>query len=207
MKTNQWIGTGIALALVALVGAMGMAEEEQGNRRHGEKGSAEMRRFRKEQHAARREHGKSQLEENRAFRETLEDKQPNEACGEIVGHRQQQFSENKTFFDGQHEAFVAFMTKLMQQNEVPAEKQAERLAQMNEHYTEATERHEERQKEIIATLQELSGKEDLTWEELKEAMEQFRRREGRESRGGREGGERRRGHRRSHGPQEPAEGV
>lgn len=185
MKRNDWtrICGVVLISVMAASTAFGGNEERGG----GGKGRGEIRRFRHEQKGTRMEHFEAQMEENRQFHETLKGKQPNDACLDIINHRTVQSGENSALMDGQHEAFVTFVADLMDEHEVPDDKQAERLAEMEERYQEIKSRHQERHNAAMDKLQELGGNDDLTWEELKAAMKEFRpphgRRKGRDGEG------------------------
>jgi len=184
MRTNYWRLVGGMVLLSGMMALLAFAVEENEGGARGGKGREAMRQFRREQMEVRRERFKVQMEQNRQFHETLKDKQPNDACSDIIKHRRRRYRGNTAFMDGQHKASATFVTNLMNKNEIPAERQAERLEKMSERYQEMRETHRARHKEVIVKLKELRSKEDLTWEELKAAMQEFRRRGGRGGRAG-----------------------
>ena len=194
MKTTTLV-TLCTLALTVGVATAGdEAGREEGKQRtrpegkeRGERpGGEAFKAFMKSQKEAGRAHHKAQGEETKALLETLREGEPQAGCVAMAAHRTTQQGENQAFMTTQNETIVAFMTEHAAENEIPAEKLAEHLEQMQKHQAERTKRHEEMSQALIAKLTELSAKEDLTWEEVKKTMKPMHRRG---KRGGKRGGE------------------
>lgn len=181
MKNSTAIIFGSMMVVFLSVGTYGATDNKEGTSTHekrGKKGhlmkSGELKAYRAKQRKTRREFMKKQMEDNKAFRETLKNKEPLEAVNAIIGNRKSQHSEIKSFMDGLYNDFVSYAKEVMAKKEVPAEKQSQFLAKLEEHRSEAVNKHQEMHNNLIAALEDLKNKEDLTKEDIKETMSKFR---------------------------------
>lgn len=152
----------------------GRNREEAQNRNRGEgeqkRGHGELTAFRNQQEKKIEEFRETQQQENTEFFEACRGKQPVEALPEIIAHRNTQFAEMQAFMTTMHQEFLTFMGEWMTKNNIPADKQAERVAKMTEQFETRQAHHQEIHNSLIAALQALLGKEDLTWEQIREAL-------------------------------------
>lgn len=172
--------TGIRHSVVVMVisclmgGVLIAAEEggESGKNKPGQPfpGAGELKAYQAKQDKVRKEFMEKQREEGKAFHESLKDQKAVEALPAIISQRNSQFSKTKSFMDGLYSEFVAYVKEVMAKHEVPADKQAEFIKKHQEHRDAAVARHEEIHKKLIAALEALKGKEDLTWEEIKSTI-------------------------------------
>ncbi len=170
--TTNTIAIAIITCLVA--GTLMAAEgEREGRERDGKKhpGFGELKAFRSKQHKVRKEYFEEQREEHAEFRESLKENTPAEALPLIIANRKSQYTETKAFMQGLFDEFVAYAKEIFAKHEVPADKQEQILANMQEHRTEMEAKHDEHHNAAIAALEALQGKEDLTWEDIKAVME------------------------------------
>lgn len=138
-------------------------------------GGEAMQAFIKSQREAGRAHHEAQGTETKALIEGLHEGTPQAGCTALAAHRQTQSDENAQFQQGQNEALVAFMRTNAADNEIPEEKVTQHLEKMQAHFEERTKRHAEMSQAVIAKLTELSGKDELTWEEVKQTMKSMHR--------------------------------
>lgn len=119
------------------------------------------------QREARREHFERQMEENREFRETLKGQDAAAALPAIIAHVRRQWQENVDFVRTQRQARDAFFA------EVETQLDPQRLERFREFVRRLNERADtieaamrERFEKLVAGLEALQGKEDLTWPDI-----------------------------------------
>ena len=169
--TTKTIAITMITCLVA--GTLVAAESEgRGRQGNGKKfpGAGELKAYRAKQQQACKDYFKERHEENVKFRESLKEKNPAEALPLIISNRKTQHTATKTFMTGLYDDFVTYAKEVFTKHEVPAEKQETFLAKMQEHRDEIEAKHTELYEKLIASLESLQGKEDLTWEDIKETI-------------------------------------
>jgi len=186
MYVKQGMAGLLFVAAVVILGAGVIAgEEEGGRRRRGEKPrnpeverrgprDEAVRAFMEKQAEARREFFKAQHEARAELRETLEDKAPQEACRAILDQHKARHGETQAFMSSQYDKWVGFISAHMEEKGVSAEDQKKRLDGMQEHHETRQAEHQKHSDKVVKTLTKLSGKEDLTKEELHKALQRLR---------------------------------
>lgn len=165
----------VVMVISCLMGGVLIAAEEGGGNGKNKPGQAfpgagELKAYRAKQDKVRKEFMEKQREEGKAFHESLKDQKPVEALPAIISQRNSQFGKTKSFMDGLYTEFTAYVKEVMAKHEVPADKQAEFIKKHQEHHDAAAARHEEIHKKLIAALEALKGKEDLTWDDIKSTI-------------------------------------
>jgi hypothetical protein len=131
----------------------------------------ETKEFRVAQREKIKAHMEEQLEANKAVREeawAIED--PYEVVAALKSNRISSHEANQNFFEGIHQEHVAFMESMFSKYEVPAEKQEKIKEKMEAHVGKGQEKHAEHYEAVIAALDGLASKSDLTKEQIREAM-------------------------------------
>lgn len=173
MKNTKTLAIGFAVLMLAAYGVRGETTEEN-HGRPGKKQLGELKAYRAKQKKLRREFKEKQMTENKAFHESLKDKEALEVLNAIIAHRKTQYSETKTFMDGLYKDFVSYAKEVMAKKEIPEDKQTKFLSKMEEHHSEGVAKHEEMHNKLIAALENLKSNENLTKEDIKNTMKKFR---------------------------------
>jgi len=202
MRTDGWRSVLLAVGACMLAGTLAAEEEggmgQNGPRRrpmregegpgprekamreeaHGPVG-AKLREFHRHQAEKRREFSGEQRKAMEAFRDGIRDQEPKTAAGAMIKQHSEQFAARAAFADKQYTELVEFVTKLMEEENAPAEKRQEHLGRIKTRHEELVKRMDEHHAKVMAVLTELSKKEGLTWNDIHAAMKNlFEDREG-----------------------------
>lgn len=150
--------TALAVGLL-FVARAGLAEEPKGDR--------PVEGLRGEIRDEIREYVDDQRGENREFRKSLEGLTPAQRCAAIRKHHAAQHSENVTFAEQEYQKVIERLKQRMVERGVPAEKQAKVLANAAERHAKRKALAESQFQARMALLDTLSGKPDLTAEEMR----------------------------------------
>lgn len=131
----------------------------------------EMKGFRHELKQKKMEHWKTQKGENKEFRKTLKQLPPEERAKAVIGHRQTQYSENKTFREQRHKENMDFLKAKLEHNKKLSDAQKTELINFFENqYQENTSFREKQHAENIAFLQSIADNPNLTQEQRKQSI-------------------------------------
>ncbi len=174
----------------AAEGETGKARKRPERKARGEHpGGEATQAFIKTQREAGKAHHEAQIKETKALMETLREGEPQAGCKALAENRQIQADKNAVFQQGQVAEIVAFMQKNATEQDIPAEKVAEHIEHKQAYFEARSKKHAEMSAALIAKLNELSEKENLTWEEVQKTMKSMHHRG---KRGGKRGGKRER---------------
>ncbi len=185
MNTRSRTTVVLALATV-IAGSALAASETEGQERKGRRDRDERREreehpwreegreFREAQHEKVKAHMKAQHEAGKAFREAVhEEEDAYKAVSMLKAQRTTMHEENTAFFAGIHDENIAFLESMFAKYEVPEAKQTEIMEKIEGHVAERRADHEERYEKVVAVLDKLAAKEDLTKEDIRNAMKKL----------------------------------
>ena len=165
--------TGVTLAVIAVSGSLMLAPGLGWGKEGAGQGKGERDKQRGEFRQEIKAHFQQQREENKEFRGTLKDKPPAEAVAAIKTHREQQYNENKTFLDAEYAKLVEAIKAKLAGKEGGDAKLEDILRNLEARHAEREQKMGARHTELMGVLTQLSQKQDLTWEDVREAMKAF----------------------------------
>jgi len=127
--------------------------------------------FRKEQKEKVIQHRQEQKQENKAFRETLKDKTPEEKKAAVIEHHETQYKENKAFREQLHTENMTFLKDKLAGNKKLTDSQKSELTNFFEtQYQENVSYRDKQHSENVAFFQQIANDSSLTQEQKKAAI-------------------------------------
>jgi hypothetical protein len=196
MKTTTMITICTLALALPLIAEENTETAERGKGKHGKRehagrrkpqGSEAFQAFMKEQRDARRTFHEAERKAGKAQHEALLEGAPAAGCKAMIENGTARHAKQVAFATTQNDALQAFIRKDAAENEVPEEQLNKRLAGMAKRYEGMQKHFEEIHTKRMATLTELSTQDELTWDQVREAMKAAHRGEGKRHRRGAEG--------------------
>jgi hypothetical protein len=132
----------------------------------------ELMEFAKGQFERRRAHYEKQMEENKAFADSIKTEEPQAIVFALKGHRETQFNENKAFAAQQQQRREDFLNSFADRHNLPAEFLDKALARCEEVYSQGVNHFTTQHNENMALLDKLAADPSLTRESLRQAIKE-----------------------------------